>query len=300
MRYSKLLVVLLTVAITTFSACSVLKKTSNKGMTTFETTQNGLGYMIVKDVKGDQHPQDGDMIKFHISTIYEDSVMFDSRKQNNGVPVTFKMKAPAFNGDLMEGIQMMTAGDSAVFRVLVDTIISSGQRKQPWMDTGKFVYYTISLDTIKTQEQANLEKGLEAGAQKATDEKLLLEYFAKNNIKPKKTESGLYYVITKEGTGTKAAKGQTVMVNYTGKTIDGKAFDSNLDPAFGHVQPLQFKLGQGMVIAGWDEGIGLLNKGAEGVLYIPSYLAYGKNTPDPNKIPVDAILIFDVALVDIK
>lgn len=300
MKYSKLLV-LLALTVTSFSACNVLKKSStNKPMTTFKTTERGLGYMIVRDVKGEQYPQDGDMVEFHISTIYEDSVMFDSKKQNNGKPVQFKWKAPSFNGDLMEGIQMLTAGDSAVFRVLVDTIISTGQRKQEWMDSGKYVYYSIALDTVKTQEQINLEKGQKAGAQKAIDEKLLAEYFAKNKITPKKTATGLYYVISQEGTGPNATKGQTVAVNYTGRTLDGKAFDSSTDPAFGHVSPLEFPLGQGRVIAGWDEGISLLNKGAKGVLYIPSYLAYGENTPDPNKIPANSILIFDVELVDIK
>ncbi|MEZ5016249.1 MAG: FKBP-type peptidyl-prolyl cis-trans isomerase [Flavipsychrobacter sp.] len=299
MRYSRLLI-LLAFALTTFSACKVTMMSSKNKTKTFKTTERGLGYMMVKDVKGTQYPQDGDMVEFHITTVYEDSIMFDSKKQNNGKPVQFKWKEPSFNGDLMEGIKMLTAGDSAVFRVLVDTIIATGQRKQDWMDTGKYVYYSIALKTVKTQEQINMEKGEKAGAQKETDEKLLAEYFAKNKIQPKKTASGLYYVINQEGTGATPTKGQTVAVNYTGRTIDGKAFDSSTDPAFGHVSPLEFPIGQGRVIAGWDEGISLLNKGAKGVLYIPSYLAYGENTPDPNKIPANSILIFDVELVDIK
>ncbi len=295
----KKLVLFLSVAIA-FASCNVLKKSTKNSTPTFKTTEHGLDYMIVRDVKGEQYPNDGDMIAIHIKTTYKDSVMFDSKAQNEGKAAKFKMKAPSFNGDLMEGIQMMTAGDSAVFRVWVDSLISSGQNIQKWMDTGTQIQYSIVLDTVKTQEQINAEKGQKAGAQKELDEKLLKEYFAKNNIKPLQTESGLYYTITKKGEGDNAAKGQVVSVNYTGKTLDGKVFDSSTDPSFGHVQPLQFKLGQGQVIAGWDEGLTLMNKGAVGVLYIPSYLAYGEYSPDLKKIPKNAILVFDVELVDIK
>ena len=96
-----------------------------------------------------------------------------------------------------------------------------------------------------------------------------------------------------------AQPGDKVSVNYTGKTMDGKAFDSNVDPQFQHVQPFEFTVGQGMVIKGWDEGFTIFKKGSKGTLYIPSPLAYGANSPDPSRIPVNGILIFDVELLDV-
>jgi FKBP-type peptidyl-prolyl cis-trans isomerase len=132
------------------------------------------------------------------------------------------------------------------------------------------------------------------------DDALLQKYFKDNKITATKTASGLYYVITKKGAGENAKDGQTVSVNYTGKTMDGKAFDSSIDPEFGHVAPYSFPLGQHQVIAGWDEGIALLNKGAKGVLYVPSGMAYGPISPNPSRIPANAIMIFDVELVDAK
>lgn len=130
------------------------------------------------------------------------------------------------------------------------------------------------------------------------DDEILQKYFKDNKITATKTASGLYYVITKKGEGESAKSGQAVSVNYTGRTMDGKAFDSSTDPAFGHVAPFTFMLGKHQVIAGWDEGIALLNKGAKGVLYIPSGMAYGPISPDPSKIPANAIMIFDVELVN--
>ncbi len=138
-----------------------------------------------------------------------------------------------------------------------------------------------------------------AAQQKATDDKLLAEYFAKYNITPSKTRSGLYYVIGQKGEGNTAMRGQTVSVNYTGKTLDGKVFDSNLDPEFRHVEPLVFEVGMGRVIKGWDEGLMLLNAGSKATLYIPSGLAYGERAM-ADKIAPNSILVFDVQLLSIE
>src|SRR5690606_4278352 len=114
-----------------------------------------------------------------------------------------------------------------------------------------------------------------------------------------KTPSGLYYVIHQEGTGNVANTGQTVSVDYTGKLLDGKVFDSSTDPAFEHVQPIEVQVGRGMVIKGWDEGLLLFKKGTKATLYIPSNLGYGQQGAG-DVIPPGAILIFDVEIRDIK
>ena len=135
--------------------------------------------------------------------------------------------------------------------------------------------------------------------QKAKDDQVLKDYFAKHKIKATKTASGLYYVITKKGTGENAKKGQTVEVNYLGKFMDGNKFDGNIDENFKSSRPsIKFTLGVGQVIPGWDEGIQLLNTGARGTLYIPSGIAYGPGGRGP--IPPNSILIFDVELVSAK
>ncbi len=119
-----------------------------------------------------------------------------------------------------------------------------------------------------------------------------------NNLTGVKTNSGLYYVITKEGTGNSPAVGDEVSMNYTGMFLDGNKFDSNLDSSFGHVTPLNFPLGQGRVIRGWDEGIMLLKKGTKAKFILPSAIGYGAN--GSGKIPANTILQFDVELLDFK
>lgn len=137
-----------------------------------------------------------------------------------------------------------------------------------------------------------------AARQKEANDKLLTEYFALHNIQPTKTRSGLYYMISKPGTGKNAWRGQTVTVNYTGRLLDGTTFDSNLDTTFGHTQPLSFEVGMGRVIKGWDEGVQLMNAGSKATFYVPSGLAYGEKSVG-TAIPSNSILIFDVTLLSI-
>ena len=110
-----------------------------------------------------------------------------------------------------------------------------------------------------------------------------------------KTESGLYYKITKKGTGPKPAKGDVVKVHYAGKLTNGTEFDSS----FKRNQPIEIPIGVGQVIKGWDEGILLLNEGDEATFLIPSDLGYGARGAG-GVIPPNATLIFDVALVRVK
>jgi FKBP-type peptidyl-prolyl cis-trans isomerase len=110
-----------------------------------------------------------------------------------------------------------------------------------------------------------------------------------------KTKTGLRYQLFAKGKGDKAKKGDTVSVHYTGKLTDGTKFDSSLD----RNEPIDFVLGQGSVIPGWEEGIEGMQVGEKRKLTIPSDLAYGPQGRPP-VIPPDATLVFDVELVDVK
>ena len=110
-----------------------------------------------------------------------------------------------------------------------------------------------------------------------------------------KTDSGLRYQILQEGNGVKAEKGKTVSVHYKGQLSDGTVFDSS----YKRNQPIDFALGVGQVIPGWDEGVGLLNVGDKARFVIPSDLAYG-SAGAGGVIPPNATLIFDVELMKVK
>ena len=98
-----------------------------------------------------------------------------------------------------------------------------------------------------------------------------------------------------EGAGAQAQKGQMVKVHYTGTLENGTQFDSSR----GRGQPIEFQLGVGQVIAGWDEGIAQLKVGDKAKLTIPPHLGYGARGAG-GSIPPNATLIFDVELVDAR
>ena len=109
------------------------------------------------------------------------------------------------------------------------------------------------------------------------------------------TESGLRYQILQKGDGEKAQKNKTVAVHYKGQLADGTVFDSS----YKRNQPIEFILGMGQVIPGWDEGVALLNVGDKARFVIPSALAYGSRGAG-GVIPPNANLIFDVELMAVK
>jgi len=109
------------------------------------------------------------------------------------------------------------------------------------------------------------------------------------------TKSGLRYQILQKGTGKQATKGAGVSVHYKGQLLDGTVFDSS----YKRKDPIDFNVGLGQVIAGWDEGILLLQVGDKARFVIPSNLAYG-SAGAGGVIPPDATLIFDVELMAVK
>lgn len=109
------------------------------------------------------------------------------------------------------------------------------------------------------------------------------------------TKSGLQYVELTTGTGTEAKSGDPVSVHYTGWLKDGKKFDSSKD----RNMPFDFKLGAGMVIKGWDEGVQGMKEGGKRKLIIPAALAYGDRGAG-GVIPPNAELTFEVELLKVK
>jgi peptidylprolyl isomerase len=106
--------------------------------------------------------------------------------------------------------------------------------------------------------------------------------------------SGIYYVISEQGTGVKPVFGATVITHYSGFFLSGELFDTSL----GGAGPLDFVLGRGDVIAGWDRGFSLIEEGTQALMIIPSGLAYGNN--GSSGIPPNSVLQFDVNLIDVR
>ncbi|MDD5149625.1 MAG: peptidylprolyl isomerase [Flavobacterium sp.] len=157
-------------------------------------------------------------------------------------------------------------------------IIRVGEEAQKWNAIEAFV----GLKGTRLKRAAALKAETEAKM-----EKLAAGF--------EKTESGLRYQFIQKGDGKQAEAGKTVSVHYEGSLENGKVFDSS----YPRKKPIEFKLGIGQVIEGWDEGIALLKVGDKARFVIPSDLGYGPAGAG-GVIPPNATLIFDVELMDVK
>lgn len=121
------------------------------------------------------------------------------------------------------------------------------------------------------------------------DDVKIEKYVAANNLNTTVDPSGIHYIITTVGTGANPTANATVTVKYKGYFLDGSVFDQS-------VNPIEFPLKN--LIEGWKIAIPLLKKGGKGTFIIPSALCYGSNPPPG--IPANAIMIFEIELVDFK
>ena len=143
-------------------------------------------------------------------------------------------------------------------------------------------------------EKVFVQVQAEAAAKELLAKEAALEELAKLTEGYTETPSGLFYKMNQEGNGEKPQASQTVKVHYTGSLTDGTVFDSSVERG----QPIEFPIGVGRVIPGWDEGIALLSVGGKATLIIPSQLAYGAKGAG-GVIPPNATLIFEVELIEI-
>ena len=149
---------------------------------------------------------------------------------------------------------------------------------------------TESSEATETTEETAPDSG-EQIKDNLTLGREVLEENAKNDSVVQ-TESGLQYMVLKEGTGAKPGPTDNVTVHYTGRLLDGTVFDSSVDG-----EPATFPLNK--VIPGWTEGLQLMSEGAKYRLFIPSELAYGENGAGDKILP-NSTLIFDVELIKVE
>lgn len=281
----------------------VIAGCSNNPHKGFKKNDNGIYYRFHEKAEGAK-PEVGKLVS--MTMVYRDSkdeVLLDSRE--GGIPFVLEFIEPEYPGDIYEAIGMMSVGDSASFIIDAEQFFTT-TAQMPMMpesiEPGSHLTFDIKLQSIMTEEeymeeQKRLaeEQMLENEVRASAEEGLLQGYLTENNITVPALESGLIYIEKEEGTGAKAESGKTVVVHYEGRLLDGTVFDSSLERG----EPIEFPLGVGHVIPGWDEGISRMNVGGKAQLIIPSHLAYGERGAG-NKVPAYSTLVFDVELVDVK
>ncbi|MCK0144229.1 FKBP-type peptidyl-prolyl cis-trans isomerase [Arenibacter sp. F26102] len=140
---------------------------------------------------------------------------------------------------------------------------------------------------ISCNNDKKTEEDIDYVAKNETD---IQAYVEENDLTAVRSNSGLYYVIEEEGTGTQAVSSSNVTVAYKGYFLNGSVFDQS------DAEGITFGLNQ--VIAGWTEGITYFKEGGNGILLVPAHLGYGSR--DYNGIPGGSVLIFEVSLIAVN
>lgn len=278
----------------------------------FKRTDRGVQYQIISNNPGAKLKQN-DVVTFNaVQCTENDSVLFSTYKQ--GQPIKAQLRPSTNIADLMDIFPLLSVNDSAIIKVPVDSVFKGHEAEMPpFFKKGGNIVFNLKIQQAQSLEEDMAERNAAMAKMKAEGEKLkvaegaiLENYIKSNNLVAKATPSGLRYIIKTAGIKPKPLNGDTIYVNYTGRSLDGKVFDTSIEAdakAAGLNQPgrtyepISFALGTARVIKGWDEAFLLMNEGSKAKLIIPSVLGYGEY--GSGAIKPYASLIFDVELVKV-
>jgi FKBP-type peptidyl-prolyl cis-trans isomerase FkpA len=291
----------------------------------YKKTKTGLLYKIFSGKGKDSLIKTGQIAKFHYTLKLNDSLLFTSYGK---LPGYQRVDTSQKSYNLLEILSLMKKGDSAITVQMTDTLMKQGAQLPPNTKKGDRLVTTFRIlevyksDSLaqadynveaekdrprqmkeqeeqmakmqKEQQEQQLkeEQELEKSGEVAKELKEMEAYLAAKKIKAQKTGKGTYVYIQQQGTGPAAETGKYVNVKYVGKILaTDSTFQSN---------SYAFQLGKGAAIRGWDEGLPLFKEGGKGTLYIPGFLAYGKNPRPGSPFKPFEALKFDVEVLEVS
>lgn len=287
----------------TFSAC-----------TRFKTGDGGLQYAIHTD-EDSPAIKEGDFIVLSgVLKTQKDSILMNT--YDAGRPAFLSAMKPQFKGDLYTAFGLLSEGDSATIKINLDTLaLKNGNPKPPFAKDDTYLVYTIKIHKVISKgklSDADFAKQIDEyikkdaeDTQKAEPAKLKA-YVEANKLKATATPSGLQYAVSKAGSGNKAAAGDTVVANFTGKFLSGKVFDTsdaalakkeNVFVPMRPYEPIKVAIGTGGFMPGFEEGLALFPAGTKATLLLPSALGYGQQ--GSQVIPPYTPLVFEIEIVKI-
>lgn len=266
-------------------------------------TPKGALYQIFTHAPGDK-VKEGDIITFqYIQKTDKDSVLYSTYV--SGRPGQARIQPSQNLADLMEVFPLLAVNDSVLVKVPTDSLFKGHEESRPpFFPKGSFLKFFIKIQKAQSMDafMAEIKQAETDGANK---------YIADHKLTLQTTASGLKYAITKPGTGIKPQNGDTVLVNYAGRNLDDKVFDSSIEAVAKQAglqqpgrtyEPIVVYVGSAgtehSVIAGWNEGLLLLNEGSKATFVIPSNLAYGAQ--GSGDIKPFSTIVFDLELVKVK
>ena len=317
MMKTKLSLLIAIVAMTVVAGC---------GEMSYKKTKTGLVYKIFPGGSKDSAARIGNVVKFNFTRKLNDSLLGSTYGKMPGyAQLTIEQSQEYGPGEIFF---LTKKGDSAITVEIVDTLLKKGMAAQlpPNVKKGDRITTLIKIleiyknDSLAmpdfnaelAKDKPRQEKELKEAQDKATQERIgmfkkemddmkksgevekgiknMEAFLAAKKINAVKTNEGTFVIVKEKGTGEPAIDGKFITVKYTGKILEtDSVFESS---------SYTFKMGTVSVIGGWDDGLKLFNLGGKGTLYIPGFLAYGRN-PGPGGKPFQP-LIFDVEVTRIS
>lgn len=299
------------------------------GLAACNKEKKGAGGLLytVHHSEGKEKIKEGDIIKINfVQTNDKDSVLGSTYDNEN--PQVFPVQKKMYAGDMNDVLTLFGEGDSATFKVNLDTMaFYSKQPKPEQFKNDKYITFRVKVEKVfkrnaneadstfnkRANEFFQADFKATAEKQKASEPAKIKSFIEDNKLEPKTSPSGLQYIISAPGNAERVVEGDTVQINFTGRVSkkgkDGKykifqTTDEKLDKAEGGYQagkpygPQKFPVGG--TIPGFTEALKLIGKGGKIKAIIPSKLGYGEQGAPQVGIMPNSPIIFDIEILDIK
>jgi FKBP-type peptidyl-prolyl cis-trans isomerase FkpA len=262
----------------------------------YKRVKHGVYYQLHTLGEDTVKPHQGDYISVNLAYMtLNDSVFFQGTRK-------FQVSKPAYEGSIDDCFQMLSAEESATFIISADPFFAyTLQANLPeFIPAGSKLKVKIDMTEIQSEENYNKEK--EAFLSWIDDfgeyEKVILQQFIheeKLDVSP--LPSGIYYLNLQPGKGKKVEPGDTITINYEGRFLNGKFFDSTVKRR----QPFQFVYGtEWQVIKGLEEAIGIMYEGEKSLFILPSEMGFGNKGSSNKAIPPFTSLIYEVEILKVS
>ena len=297
------------VLLATFATQSLIAQNPLEG---YQKSASGVLYKFEKQNDKGTPVKEGDIVIGQASIRLGDSLTMDGFAYPAQPIFMATMEQNLFKGDLMEGLFLMKSGEICIFAFPYDSI-GKAMALPPFFKPSEYAYFRVNIESLTTEAEMmemetarNAEQALLADSLEKTENARISQYLKEKGLSNKAVED-IYINQVLLGKGATPEIDDKVRVNYVGRFLDGKIFDTSIkevaeaegmhQPGRAY-EPLEFTIGHRMMIEGFERGVKMMREGGKSVILIPSNLAYGKQ--QRGEIAPCSPLIFEIELVSVE
>jgi FKBP-type peptidyl-prolyl cis-trans isomerase len=262
----------------------------------YKRTWSGVYFKLLSIGDDTRKAQTGDYITIDIAyKTLKDSVFFSGRRK-------FQVTRPEFSGSIDECLTMLSIGEKADFIINAGNFFTKTLQTKPPLFIDQEKGMVVEINMVEIQNSKDYDNEKRAFLKWIEDfgeyeKEILSQYMLEQKISIRPTKTGMYYIKVKEGHGRKVATGDTIIVDYEGRFLNGKFFDSTVK----RHESFQFVYGtEWQVVKGLEEAFGLMSEGEKALVILPSEIAFGVSGSTTGIIPPFTSLIFEVELKKIN